>query len=131
MCPLRPLLRNDTKWEWKDEHDRAFEEKESTIQRITVIQHFKMHNPLRIVCDASKEGLAAVLQQKTDEGWQATHFASRVLTTVEQKNSINELKLLASNGKTNMIEPSKKKKYYTKDYSNTTFQNAQSFKNCV
>ena len=63
-----------------------------------------MHNPLRIVCDASKEGLAAVLQQKTDEGWQATHFASRVLTTVEQKNSINELKLLASSGQYRVLE---------------------------
>ena len=39
--------------------------------------------------------MGAVLQQKTDEGWQAIHFASRFITTFEQKYSINELELLA------------------------------------
>ena len=72
-----------------------FEEKKKTIQRITEIQHFKRDKQFRIVCDASKEGLGAVLQQKTDEGWRAIHFASRFLTPFEQKCSINELELLA------------------------------------
>ena len=39
--------------------------------------------------------LEAVLQQKSEEGCVATHFASRFLTTFEQKFSINELELLA------------------------------------
>ena len=43
----------------------------------------------------AKKDWEQVLQQKTDEGWQATHFASRFLTTFEQKYSINELELLA------------------------------------
>ena len=57
--------------------------------------HFKRGKPLRSVCDASKEGLGAVLQQETVEGWQAINFALRFLTTLEQKYSINELELLA------------------------------------
>ena len=96
LCaPLRPLLSKDTKWDWKTEHDRAFDETKKTIQRITEIYYFKKDQPLRIVCDASKEGMGAVLQQKTDEGWKAIHFASRFLTPFEQKYSINELELLA------------------------------------
>ena len=59
------------------------------------MQHFKKNKQLRIVCDASKEGLGAVLQQKTDKGWKAIHFASRFLPPFEQKYSINELELLA------------------------------------
>ena len=51
---------------------------------------------MRIICDASKEGLGAYLQQQTkEEGWETTHFASRVLTEFEQKYSMNELELLA------------------------------------
>ena len=44
---------------------------------------------MRNACDASREGLGAVLQQKTDES-----FASRFLTTLEQKYFIIELELL-------------------------------------
>ena len=40
---------------------------------------------MKTVCDASREGLGAVLQQKTDLGWRAVHFASRFLTSFEQK----------------------------------------------
>ena len=50
---------------------------------------------MEIVCNASHEGLGAVLQQKTDEGWRAVHFASRFLTIFEQNYSIIELELLA------------------------------------
>ena len=62
-APLRPLLSKDTKWKWKTEHDRAFDEMKKTLQRITEIQHFKRDKPLRIECDASKEGLGAVLTE--------------------------------------------------------------------
>ena len=38
--------------------------------------------------------LGAVLQQGTVQGWRATHFASSILTSLEQKHSILELELL-------------------------------------
>ena len=59
------------------------------------LKHFKRNLPLRIICDASKEGLETVLQQQTRKGWVTTHFASRFLTTFEQKYSINDLQLYA------------------------------------
>ena len=62
---FRPLLSKDTTWEWKAEHDTEFDKIKSAIQGITELHHFKRDKPLRIVCDASKEGLGAVLQQKT------------------------------------------------------------------
>ena len=62
LCvPFLPFLSKDTKWEWKDEHDRDFEEIKNTILRITEIERFKWDEALRTVCDASKEGLRAVL----------------------------------------------------------------------
>ena len=35
-----------------------------------------------------------MLQQKSEEGWETTHFAARFLTEFEMKFSINELELL-------------------------------------
>ena len=50
---------------------------------------------LRIICDASKEGLGAVLQQNEENNWKPIAYASRFSTDFEAKYSINELELLA------------------------------------
>ena len=65
-------------------------------KRITEITHFKKEKKLRIICDGSKQGLGAVLQQQQSnrERKQAS-FASRFSTDSESKYSINELELLA------------------------------------
>ena len=94
-APLRALLSKTKERKLGEEQEKAFQQTKEEIKHITEIKHFKKNQPLRIICDASKEGLGAVLQQKTDEGLQATHFASRFLTTFEQKYSINELELPA------------------------------------
>ena len=96
LCaPLRPLLSKENEWDWGDEQEKAFQEIKRAIQQVTKIKHFQKNQPLRIMCDASKEGLGAVLQQKTEEEWQATLFASRFVTTFVQNYSITELELLA------------------------------------
>ena len=48
-----------------------------------------------MICDASKEGLGVVLQQKSELGWQPIFFASRFLKRIEAKYSTNDLELLA------------------------------------
>ena len=96
LCaPLRPLLRKDSVWTWTEEHEVAFEKLKEAIQTITEIQYFQRGLPLRIICDASRDGLGAVLQQQTQTGWQPISFASRFLAEFEQKYSINELELVA------------------------------------
>ena len=53
---------------------------------------------MRIVCDASHEGLGAIVMQDNDnedEDWESISCASMYLTDYEQKYSTNELELLA------------------------------------
>ena len=96
LCaPLRPLLSKTNEWKWTEEHEKTFQSKKKEFQKIPEIKLFKKNQPLRMVCDASRDGLGAVLQQQTEQGWRATHFASRFLTSFKQKYSINELELLA------------------------------------
>ena len=59
------------------------------------VGHFKKSENIRIICDASKTGLGAVLQQQDETGWRPIHSASRFLTPLEEKYSMNELELLA------------------------------------
>ena len=94
-APLRPLLRKDLPWKWTEVQESAFNQLKTEIQNVTEIKHFQRNLPLRIICDASKDGLGAVLQQQSELGWQPICFASRFLAEFEQKYSINELELLA------------------------------------
>ena len=79
---------------WNEEHEKTFNQIKEAIKTITELKHFKRNLPQRIICDASKEGLGAVLQQMSNEGWEKTHFVSKFLTEFEQ-NDKNELEMLA------------------------------------
>ena len=94
--PFRDLLKKEGQWEWKEKHDLAFENVQKNVQEIIRLSHFDRKNKLRIVCDASHEGLGAILMQKFDDkDWKPISCASRCLTNYEQKYSTNELELLA------------------------------------
>ena len=93
--PFRSLLKQENEWDWKADHEKAFKEVNAKLKAITELNHFKRGVPLRIICDASRDGLGAVLQQQVENNWQPICFASRFLTPLESKYSINELELLA------------------------------------
>ena len=93
---LRPLLKKDKPWNWDESHEEAFKEINKQVQKVIEVGHFGKNENIRIICDASKTGLGAVLQQQEDEiGWRPIHFASRFLTPLEENYSINELEILA------------------------------------
>ena len=65
------------------------------MTKVAELTHFKRNKPLRIICDASKNGLHAVLQMNEQNSWEPLAYASRFLTELESKYSINKLELLA------------------------------------
>ena len=65
------------------------------IKKVVELSHFKGNQDIRITCDASKQGLGAVLQQsQKNDDRKPICFASRFLPDFEAKFSINELELL-------------------------------------
>ena len=94
--PFRSILKKDAEWKWQKEHEEAFSKINQEISKTAELSHFKRDEEIRIICDAGKQGLGAVLQQIQDNGeWRPICFASRFLIDFEAKSSINELELLA------------------------------------
>ena len=78
-------------WRWDPEHQRAFDGIKSVISSLPVLAYFNAKAEHTIQCDASKQGLGAVLLQ---DG-QPVMYISRTLTETEQRYSNIEHELLA------------------------------------
>ena len=65
------------------------------MSNIVELRHFDIHKDNWIMCDASHNGLGAVLEQLGPEGWRPISLASRYLNEEEKKCSTNELEMLA------------------------------------
>ena len=81
---------------WKEENEKAFRNIIAAIKNITKNRHFVSNIETRIICNASREGIGAALEQETPDGWATIAYASRFLNSCEQKYSVNEIELLAA-----------------------------------
>ena len=90
-APLRPLLSQNNDFVWTPVCENAFQQLKSLVENIVELRHFYIHRETRIICDASHDGLGAVLEQYGASGWHPVSFASRYLNPAEKKYSTNEL----------------------------------------
>ena len=94
--PFRKILKKDADWIWNQDHEHAFLKINDEVKKVVELSHFKRNKEIRIICDASKQGLGAVLQQRQKiREWNPIYFASRFLTNFEAKYTFNDLDLLA------------------------------------
>ena len=89
--PLDRLYKKDRVWRWDPEHQRAFDGIKITVTTLPVLAYFDPRAEHSIQCDASKQGLRAVLLQNGHP----VIYASRTLTETEQRYSNIERELLA------------------------------------
>ena len=61
---------------------------------IVEMKRFETQKDFRIVCDATQNGLRALLEQLRTEGWRPVSIASHFLNASEQKYFTNELEKL-------------------------------------
>ena len=96
--PLKPLLStaSELHFAWEEKHERAFKNVLTAVQNITENRHFVSHRETRIVCDGSRDGIRAPLEQETPYGWTTIAYASRFFNTCETKYFVNEMELLAA-----------------------------------
>ena len=91
--PFRPGLKTSEKFVWTPEMQLALTRLKRAVMHVTQNKFFDSRAETRITCDASKDRLGAVLEQRLNCSWVPFAFASRFLN--ETTYSINELELLA------------------------------------
>ncbi|PIK52013.1 hypothetical protein BSL78_11086 [Apostichopus japonicus] len=93
---LRDLLRKDAEFIWEPHHQVALEKLKQEISESSLLQYFDTSSPVYVQCDASLQGLgAALLQHDQEEKLQPIAFASKALSSTEQRYSCIERELLA------------------------------------
>ena len=92
--PLNSLLRKDVKWNWSQEHSKAFRDSKSLLIDACLI-HFDPSLPIVVSADSSKYGVGAVLCHLKDGEELPVVFASRTLNSAERNYSQTEKEALA------------------------------------
>jgi len=87
LHPLNELLKQEKKWCWSLECDRAFKTVKQLIAADTCLTHFDATAPITLATDASGYGIGCVLSHRTSDGERPICFASRSLTKPEKNYS--------------------------------------------
>jgi hypothetical protein len=95
--PLYKMVKKENpKWEWTDEQEKAFNLIKELLCSTQVMRYPDFTKPFRLTTDASKTGLGAVLEQVEDNGEvRPIAFASKSLNPAEIRYSTTELELYA------------------------------------
>ncbi|XP_011861043.1 PREDICTED: uncharacterized protein K02A2.6-like [Vollenhovia emeryi] len=82
--PLTRLTKKNSHWEWKNEHERAFDTIKTKLTTRPVLAIFNPEIPAEVHTDASAIGIGAILLQRVDGGMAVVAYYSRH-TTVDQR----------------------------------------------
>lgn len=95
LAPLYNLLRQNVKWRWETKEDAAFNNAKQTLLRSSLLVHYDPTQELILECDASPEGVGAVLSHNVNGVNKPIGFRSRTLTSAEKNYSQLEKEALA------------------------------------
>lgn len=90
-APLRQLLKADIPFQWDKTHQESFDRLKTACTTAPVLGLFDVSKPTEIQCDASKDGLGAILMQ---EG-RVIAYSSRALTETEKRYAQIEKEMLS------------------------------------
>jgi transposase InsO family protein len=91
LAPLSALVSTKVKFEWRQEHQDAFEKVKTLISKETLLTFPNFNEPFHIFTDASKYQLGAVIMQNE----KLIAFYSRKLNSAQRKYTTGEQELLS------------------------------------
>lgn len=93
--PLNDLLKKNSKWQWQEDQQGAFDKLKECLTRAPVLTCPDFQKPFVLQTDASDNGLGAALIQHLHDGDHVIAYASRSLTSSEKKYTVTEKECLA------------------------------------
>ncbi|CAB4023870.1 Hypothetical predicted protein [Paramuricea clavata] len=90
-APISKLVKKEIEFYWSHEQTKAFDEIKEILTRQSVLKFFYPTKPVIVRCDASRNGLGAVLIQEE----QPIAYASRSMTEAETRYAQIEKELLS------------------------------------
>ena len=95
-APLRDLTKKNTKFEWNEIHQQAFDKLTTALSSAQCMAYFDTQKDTYITVDASPVGISAILSQKTtgQDNDKVISCVSRALTQVERRYSQTEKEAL-------------------------------------
>ena len=94
--PLRELTKSNTTFQWNEAQEAAFQKLKITISSATVLAHYNLNAPTKLVVDASPCAVGAILLlQQPDTNYCPVAYGSRSLTSTEVKYGHIEKEALA------------------------------------
>jgi hypothetical protein len=90
LAPLSALVSPKVKFEWRKEHQDAFDQFKTLISKETLLTFPYFNEPFRIFTDASKYQLGAVIMQND----KPLAFYSRKLNSAQRRYTTGEQELL-------------------------------------
>lgn len=93
--PLSNLLCKDTKYEWTDSHEQAFQTLKKAITTAPTLIIPDLNKPFHVVTDASGYAIGASLMQDQGNGLQPCAFLSHSMKAAERNYPVHEQELLA------------------------------------
>jgi hypothetical protein len=94
--PLTRLLRKDTKFEWSDKAQKAFDTLKTAFTTAPILTHFDPQRPIVLETDASDYALAGIISHPDPHGnLQPIAFYSRKFNDAELNYEIYDKELLA------------------------------------
>jgi hypothetical protein len=92
--PINQLLKKNTPFVWKDEHEKAFNEIKKILMSPPVLQFPRFNKPFYIATDASGHGIGSVLSQEVNGILLPISYASRSLNKNERNYSTTKKEML-------------------------------------
>ena len=93
--PLNNLLKQNAKWKWTSDCEKAFKLLKGELASASVLVHYDINLPIRLACDASAYGVGAVISHVLpDSSERPIAYASRSLSSAERNYSQMEREAL-------------------------------------